>query len=95
MDGVAAFGVLVEGDALLVLGLLDEGVVTDCVDETDAPAEAGARAAPMAMPVPRVVATPTLAQPTKRRLFDAGWDRLRRVMGGTVRMGGETGVKRA
>lgn len=94
MDGVAAFGLLVEGEALLVLGLLVDGVVTVCVVEADAPAEAGARAAPMAMPVPRVVATPTLAQPTKRRLFDAGWGRLRRVMGCTVRMGGETGVKR-
>lgn len=72
MDGVAAFGVLVEGEALLALELLVDGVVTVCVAEAEAPAEVGARAAPMAMPVPRVVATPTLAQPTKRRLFDAG-----------------------
>ena len=94
VEGVAAFGVLVEGEELLALGLLVDGVVTVWVGETDAPAEAGARAAPMAMPVPRVVATPTLAQPTKRRLREAGWGRLRRVMGSPVRMGGETGVKR-
>jgi len=94
VEGVAALGV-VDGDELFAAGLVVEGFVTVCVGETDAPAEAGARAAPMAIPVPRVVATPTLAQPTKRRLFDAGWGRLRRVMGSTVRMGGETGAKRA
>ena len=93
MEGVAAFGALVEGEALLALGLLVDGVVTVGAGETDAPAEAGARAAPMAIPVPSVVATPTLAQPTKRRLRDAGWGRLRRVMGGNLRTGGETGVK--
>jgi len=49
-----------------------EGVVTDWVGLVVAPAMDGAMVALRAMPVPRVVATPRLAQPTKRRLRDAG-----------------------
>ena len=70
-----------------------EGVVTDWFGVVAAPAVDGARVALSAMPAPRVVATPRLAHPTKRRLRDAGWGRERRVMGLNLRMRGETGVK--
>lgn len=67
VEGVAAFGDAVEGADRSALG-----VFTDVDGVVDAPTDAGARAAPIAIPAPRVVARPTLAQPTKRRLRDAG-----------------------
>jgi len=85
VEGVAAFGVVVEGLEFLALEPLLEGLVV-VLAGVDAPAEAGASAALTAIPAPKVVATPTLAQPTKRRLREAGWGRVRRAMGGTVRI---------
>ena len=85
VEGVAAFGVAVEGLEFLALEPFVEGLVV-AFDGFEAPAEVGASAALMAIPAPRVVAMPTLAQPTKRRLCEAGWGRVRRAMGGTVRI---------
>jgi len=94
VEGVAAFGVAVDGEDRSALWVPLDGLVAVFAEVDDAPTDAGARAVPIAIPAPRVVATPTLAQPTNRRLRDAGWGRDRRAMWGTVRIGGETGVKR-
>lgn len=97
VDGVAARGVVVDGLELRAFGAGEaeglDGAVERAVAPEELEAEAGARAAPMAIDDPRVAATPRLVQPTNRRLRAAGWGRGRRAMGRTVRREGETGVR--
>lgn len=100
MRDLLDFGTVVDGVAarFTVVDVVD--AVEDLWSEVDV-ACGVAGAAPlvdamaplMAMPVPRVVATPMLSHAAARRLRAAGWGRRREVMGPKVRIGGETDVK--